>query len=164
MWDKSEGKAGLFGRSDFTWEAEEDRYICPSGKSLLRNRYKSKNPGQITKANTIIYRASKRDCDVCPLKPKYCPTVPGRKTARSIHEDARDLARDLAKTRAYQQSQLPQSAKSASHVISAQRARVSRNSVSSSSRSIEPPFQWQRRGGFVPGVADCPSSADDPGM
>ena len=102
--DKSEGKDGLFGRSDFIWEAEEDRYLCPAGKSLLSNRNKSKNPGQITKDNTIIYRARKPDCDSCLMKPRCCPTGPGRKIARSIHEDARDLARELAKTEDYEQS------------------------------------------------------------
>jgi len=93
--DKSDGKPELFGRSDFTWQAEEDRYVCPAGKLLLRNRYKSKNPGGVTKDNTIIYRASKRDCDQCALKPVCCPKGPGRKIARSIHEDAGDLLDSL---------------------------------------------------------------------
>jgi hypothetical protein len=48
------------------------------------------------------YRASKRDCEVCPLKPRRCPNTPARKVPRSIHEGARDLARDIAKTEAYQ--------------------------------------------------------------
>ncbi len=104
VFDKSEGKEGLFGRSDFIWEAEENRYLCPAGKSLLSNRYRSKNPGQITKDNTIIYRASKPDCDACSMKSKCCPTGPGRKIARSIHEDARDLARALAETQDYERS------------------------------------------------------------
>jgi Transposase DDE domain len=48
------------------------------------------------------YRASKRDCEACPLKPRCCPNTPARKVPRSIHEGARDLARDIAKTEAYQ--------------------------------------------------------------
>ena len=48
------------------------------------------------------YRASKLDCEVCPLKPRCCPNTPARKVPRSIHEGARDLARDIAKTEAYQ--------------------------------------------------------------
>jgi hypothetical protein len=39
---------------------------------------------------------------VCPLKPRCCPNTPARKVPRSIHEGARDLARDIAKTEAYQ--------------------------------------------------------------
>jgi hypothetical protein len=57
--DKSEGKDGQFGRSDFTWEGDADRYVCQGGKPLARNLWKFKNKRTgITKANTIIYRAS----------------------------------------------------------------------------------------------------------
>ncbi len=101
MHDKSEGKAGQFGRSDFTWEAEAERYVCPAGKPLRRNlrKFKNKRTGV-----TIIYRASKVDCEPCPLKAKCCPMEPARKIHRSIHEDARDVARALASTDAYAQS------------------------------------------------------------
>ena len=50
---------------------------------------------------SMRYRASKRDCDACPLKPRCCPNTPARKIPRSIHEGARDMARDIAKTDAY---------------------------------------------------------------
>jgi hypothetical protein len=105
VWDKSEGKAELYGRSDFTWEAEADRYRCPGGKPLLRNRrkFKKKRTG-ITKAKTIIYRASQSDCGHCPMQARCCPAEPARKIARSSHEDARDLVRGFAKTPAYAQS------------------------------------------------------------
>ena len=103
--DKSEGKDGQFGLSDFSWESESDRYVCPGGKSLERNRrqFKNKRTG-VTKANTIIYRASQSDCGHCSLKDKCTPKEPARKIHRSIHEDARDLARALACTEAYAQS------------------------------------------------------------
>ena len=105
VFDKSDGKAGLFGRTDFRWEADADRYVCPGGNSLRRNRrkFKKKRTG-ITKANTIIYRASERDCGNCQLKTQCCPTIPARKIHRSVHEDARDVARGLANTKAYAQS------------------------------------------------------------
>jgi hypothetical protein len=54
----------------------------------------------------IRYRASKLDCDACVLKPQRCPKTPARKVIRSIHEGARDMARDIAKTDAYQTSRL----------------------------------------------------------
>ena len=47
------------------------------------------------------YRASKLDCDACALKPRCCPNAPARKILRSIHEGARDMARDIATTDAY---------------------------------------------------------------
>jgi hypothetical protein len=50
------------------------------------------------------YRASKLDCERCSLKPQCCPNAPARKIPRSIHEGARDMARDIAKTEAYRTS------------------------------------------------------------
>lgn len=47
------------------------------------------------------YRASKKDCDICALKPRCCPKEPARKILRSIHEGARQMARDITKTDAY---------------------------------------------------------------
>ena len=38
------------------------------------------------------------------MKARCCPNTPFRKIARSIHEAARNVARDIAKTSAYQQS------------------------------------------------------------
>jgi len=105
VWDKSAGKDELYGRTDFIWEAEADRYLCPGGKPLLRNRrkFKKKRAGT-TKAKTIIYRASQSDCEHCPMKAQCCPGNDPRKIARSIHEDARDLARALATTEAFAES------------------------------------------------------------
>ncbi|MDB5876392.1 MAG: Transposase domain protein, partial [Ramlibacter sp.] len=37
----------------------------------------------------------------CELKPRCCPKMPARKVPRSIYENARDVARDIAKTEAY---------------------------------------------------------------
>ena len=47
------------------------------------------------------YRASVLDGVVCPLKQRCCPGRPARKVVRSIHEGARDMARDIARTEAY---------------------------------------------------------------
>jgi hypothetical protein len=47
------------------------------------------------------YRASKLDCEGCSLKPRCCPNAPARKILRSVHEGARDVAREIAKTEAY---------------------------------------------------------------
>jgi Transposase DDE domain len=55
----------------------------------------------------LSYRASKHDGELCSLKPRCRPNAPARKLLRSIHEGARDLARDIAKTEAYQISRCP---------------------------------------------------------
>jgi hypothetical protein len=53
---------------------------------------------------TLLYRASKRDCAPCPLKPRCCPNTPSRKIPRDVHEAARDHARAMMGTQPYEQS------------------------------------------------------------
>jgi hypothetical protein len=100
LMDKSERKDGTFSRSAF--DPDRNLYVCPSGKELRKyHRAFSKPRDGLTKEGTLIYFASKRDCEACPLKPKCCPNTPARKIARSVHEAARDKARAIAKTDAY---------------------------------------------------------------
>jgi hypothetical protein len=40
----------------------------------------------------------------CPLKAQCCPKAPFRRVPRSIYEEARDVARTLAKTEAFERS------------------------------------------------------------
>ena len=102
VFDKSERKDGTFSRADFAYDHENDTYTCPAGHQLRRYRRSFTTPRSgVTKDNTMLYRASKRDCEVCPLKLQCCPNTPARKVPRSIHEGARDMARDIAKTEAY---------------------------------------------------------------
>src|ERR1700730_11854710 len=53
---------------------------------------------------TLLYRASKRDCDVCSIRAKCCTTADARKIPRDLHEDARDTARRKMKTKAFAKS------------------------------------------------------------
>jgi transposase len=103
VFDKSQRTDGTFSRDDFAYDHTNDTYRCPGGKILRRYRRRFTTPRTgVMKDNSMRYRASKRDCEVCPLKPRCCPNTPARKVPRSIHEGARDLARDIAKTEAYQ--------------------------------------------------------------
>lgn len=52
----------------------------------------------------LSYRASKFDCEKCPFKPNCCPTQPYRKLTRDVDEAARDVARALAGTEAFEHS------------------------------------------------------------
>jgi hypothetical protein len=105
VFDKSNRTDGTLSRSDFAFDPGQDRYTCPEGKLLVqfRRTYVTPRSG-ITKDGTRLYRASKRDCDGCALKPKCCPNTPARKIPRDIDEDARDVARALATTQAYERS------------------------------------------------------------
>ena len=105
VWDKSQRKDATFSVGDFNWHPEDDIYQCPAGKPLSsRQRHFKGRQSKVTKANTIIYRATPSDCSVCPLKPQCCPNVASRKIARSIYEDARNTARRIATTEEYRQS------------------------------------------------------------
>ncbi len=95
--DKSDRDDGTFSRSDFHWDKRRGHYICPNGKML-------RTSGTVHGGRTLLYRASKLDCDVCPFKAKCCPKEPARKIPRDLHEDARDVARRKMKTKAFLKS------------------------------------------------------------
>jgi len=98
VWDKSQRSDGTFARDDFTCDHINDTYRCPAGKTLQRYRRRFTVPRTgVMKDDSLRYRASKRDCEACPPKPRCCPK-PARKIPCSIHEGARDLARDIAAT------------------------------------------------------------------
>jgi hypothetical protein len=94
VWNRSEREDGTYSRSDFKWHKRRGLYVCPNGKVL-------RTSGTIHDGKTLLYRASKRDCDVCPLKMRCCPKEPSRKIPRDLHEDARDVARRLMRTPAF---------------------------------------------------------------
>jgi hypothetical protein len=97
---------GIFGRDGFVYDHQTDSYSCPGGKHLQQYW----QPGREAKAKPpsdglYRYRARKADCQGCELRERCRPGDAGRKVLRSIHEGARDLARDLAMTDAYATSQ-----------------------------------------------------------
>jgi Transposase DDE domain len=96
-WDKSTRSDGTFSRADFVFDRGRNVYICPGGKLLHTT-------GTVIDGGTLRYRASKIDCDVCAFKVRCCPSTSMRYVPRDLHEDARDVARSLAKTEAFEQS------------------------------------------------------------
>jgi transposase len=102
VFDKSKRTDGTFSRDDFAYDPQADVYICPAGKTLHKRRRRlGKRWAAMAPPKSVNYRAAKRDCQACPLKPRRCPHEPVRKVPRSIHEAARDKARAIAKTEAY---------------------------------------------------------------
>lgn len=97
VWDKGKRDDGTFSRSDFVFDKEKNAYKCPNGKAL-------RTTGRVHDGRTILYRASKCDCDPCPLKAQCCPNVPWRKVPRDVHEEARGQARALMGTPAFVKS------------------------------------------------------------
>lgn len=85
---------GRFSHEDFTYDAAENVYRCPSGE-LLRP---TKTPRQNANRREIVYTSSKASCDACPLRARC---LGGKATTRSIcrweHEDVLDRHRDRMK-------------------------------------------------------------------
>jgi transposase len=105
VWDKGNRDDGTFSRSDFIFDPEQDQYICPAGKVLkqFRRNY------AVARADSAYdgirkYRASQKDCQTCELKSRCCPNMSSRNVQRSVHEEARDHARQLAGTPQFERS------------------------------------------------------------
>ncbi len=96
--DKSKREDGTFSREDFRFDKERNVYVCPANKTLTTTGT------AINDGETLRYLASTSDCRGCPLKMQCCPKAPFRIIPRSIYEEARDVARALAKTKAFEQS------------------------------------------------------------
>lgn len=69
--------------------------MCPAGADLPTN-------GRLRDDDTVAYYSRVADCRACPFKSRCCPRSPQRKITRSLHEEARDVARAIAKTKAYE--------------------------------------------------------------
>jgi transposase len=103
--DRTERQDGTLSAGAFAWHAQSNEYRCPADKPLRSDWRSFNNPRtHITQADTIIYRSRQRDCALCPLKTQCCPNTAMRKIVRSIHEDARNVARHIATTHAYEKS------------------------------------------------------------
>lgn len=97
VWDKGNRDDGTFSRRNFAFDKEKNEYICPAGRVL-------RTTGRVHEGSMIRYRASKLDCDACPLKPKCCPNMPARQVPRDVNEEARDHARALMGTPEFEKS------------------------------------------------------------
>lgn len=96
VWDKSRQPDGKFSRADFNFDKQRNVYICPNGAELT-------STGNIDQGRIVHYRASTKDCSVCPLKQK-CTTAINRKVTRDIDQEVRDHVQSLANTPAFQHS------------------------------------------------------------
>ena len=94
VFDKGERTDGTYSRSDFTWDDENDRYICPGGKEMKHTRRTYSDPARnAPEWKARKYRALKSDCTDCPLKAKCCPKT----EARAIHREKYEIIREFAR-------------------------------------------------------------------
>lgn len=95
--DKSKREDGTFSREDFVYDKAREIYTCPAGKTLTTT-------GRVNADNGRRYLASVPTCRACPLKPVCCPNMDARRIVRDVEEEARDVARAIAKTAAFEQT------------------------------------------------------------
>ena len=101
--DKAGRPDGTWTRTDFEWDAENDQYVCPEGHALKQFRRNYSDPNRGPTGNGVAkYRALKLTCQSCPSKARCCPNADFRSITREEHEDARQTARDIAKTKQYE--------------------------------------------------------------
>ena len=94
VFDNSKRDDGTWSRSDFTWDEDNDRYICPEGKELKHTRRNYSDPARRASGlKARSYGARKSDCKNCPSKAKCCPNTPTRRIRREKYEIVRDFAR-----------------------------------------------------------------------
>lgn len=92
--DHSKRKDGTWSRSDFTWDENNDQYICPEGKELRHTRRNYSDPARNAPGlKAKNYGALKSDCQNCPSKAKCCPNTDTRRIRREEYEIVRDFAR-----------------------------------------------------------------------
>lgn len=100
--DKSAHRNGTFEGDTFTYDHDDDSYVCLCGKRLRpRNRNFATARSDAGKGGFIRYRARQQNYGGCALRQDCTLNMPARKVTRSVHEGARDLARDIATINTY---------------------------------------------------------------
>jgi transposase len=87
---------GRFTKDRFQYDASTNSFTCPNGQTLS---YRGLN----RQAQMYVYSSRPSQCQGCPLKAQ-CITGPSRKVTMHWYEDARQAARALKGTPAYEQS------------------------------------------------------------
>src|SRR6202049_1241497 len=87
----------FFGPERFTYEPENNRYICPAGQLLNYG-------GRSARNRTYTYIGTRKRCGACAQRPQ-CTSAAFRCLAIHMDEPARQRARELANTPAFAKAQ-----------------------------------------------------------
>ena len=90
--------SGFFPKSEFAYDPEEDRYLCPAGETLraLGDAESNRRRGKI-----VTYRAKGSVCAACSLKPRCTTNKNGRSLRRGPGDEHIDLVRVYIETEPY---------------------------------------------------------------
>jgi hypothetical protein len=92
-----EHQTSYYGPSKFTYDATQDRYLCPQDQPLHPFRRE-------LKAEKVEYRADAATCNACPLKAQCTPSNSGRQVHRSFHASYLERVKAYHQTPAYQKA------------------------------------------------------------
>ncbi len=92
-----ENQRPYFGPAQFTYDAEHDHYICPTGQLLHLTRMEYT-------AQKAAYSAEAATCNACRLKAQCTPSDHGRLVHRSFHASYLERVRNYHQTHAYQKA------------------------------------------------------------
>jgi transposase len=84
----SQGDGHLLDRSQFRYDAQGDRFVCPAGETLERK-------GVQKDRDRIVYQASERSCGGCAMKAR-CTQARRRTVYRQVYEEALERMRKRA--------------------------------------------------------------------
>lgn len=80
-----QGAKGLFGKGEFTFEEDANRYVCPAGHTLDHPQPGMDRDGR----RFFTYSANKSDCSACPLK-SQCTKAAQRTVSRWSIDEYKD--------------------------------------------------------------------------
>ena len=95
--DEIEARDRTFEPDKLSFDRGRNMYICRQTEPLTTTGT------VVNDGETLHYHASTSDCRGCVFKAQCCPKASFRRIPRSIYEEARDVARALAKTKAFEQ-------------------------------------------------------------
>lgn len=81
---KAKQVTDAYGKAQFVYDPATDTYRCPTGTTLRRQTHEIDRPDG--KPNAIRYRASKLDCDACPVSVQ-CRAGDGNGRSVTVTED-----------------------------------------------------------------------------
>ena len=82
---------GKFSEEAFTYDPQDDVYLCPAGQRLKRRRY----DGQ---SETFQYRCKTKVCRACPLRDRCTEAKRGRTLRRHVRHEEIRLMRERAQS------------------------------------------------------------------
>ncbi len=87
----------FFGKDRFTYDKENDVYVCPNGEML-------RPQGRPIDGRMVRYRASAKICGCCPLRQRCTDNKQGRSLHRHVEEHYLDLVRTYHETEPYKKA------------------------------------------------------------